>query len=448
MATLNSLKRVEVFPSNRANNSNIWSYKDGNPTLVFNFGVQDLYLLSNTLRLNFRYRVRTDTETVPGVPEYPTNNLAGGIENVLNNEMVNVCSAISSITLANSSNQVLEYVRSYPRLLASLIPAGASWGDFSTYLQQYFGATANVANAGQAANHEQEVSMPLMCGMFLNGEAIPIGLNGTAGLQIRITLSPSIEANYGANAQGSYFQLVNPSLTCALGVPESGSLPKIAAMPYNSFSSFYNVVQNSDETHNINAGLSRVVSVINNFVPTAHIANNTQDGNRTQYLRNGATAAANGQICPITRYTTLRAGLKFPYQFTVDEQQNLAGNSSTAPAFQGTNYPAQLQRNFLSAVKPLSQTTETICGLVSENALSTGANIELNPYNTAGQSITGVGCRYDQLGTGAGADFKTRTYAHRLQSRLDGNSPNSVYTFMLHKNMINYNNQGGISVAN
>ena len=416
MATLNSLKRVEVFPSNRANNSNTWSYKDGNPTLVFNFGVQDLYLLSNTLRLCFRYRVRTAAST-PTVPVYPANNAGGDV--VLNNEMMNVCSAISSITLANSSNQVLEYVRSYPRLLASLVPAGASWGDFSTYLQQYFGATSNTGNAGQVANHEQEVSMPLMCGMFLNGEAIPIGINGTAGLQIRITLSPSIEANYGANAEGSYYELVNPSLTCALGVPEGGALPAISAMPYNSFSSFYNVVQNSDETHNINAGLSRVVSVMNNFVPTAHIANNTMDGNRTQYLRNGATNVSDGDVAPITRYTTLRAGLKFPYQFTVDEGQNLAGTSATA--YTGTNYPAQLQRNFLSSIKPLSQTKETICGLVSEQALSTGANVGLNPYNSAGQSITGTGCRYDQLGTGAGADFKTRTYSHRFQSKLNGN---------------------------
>ena len=134
MAQLNSLKRVEIFPSNRANNSNTWSYRDGDPTLVFNFGVQDLYLLSSTLKLNFRYRVRT----ADGV--YPDNNDTGAPISILNNEMVGACSAISSITLANSSNQVLEYVRSYPRLLASLIPAGSSWGDYSTYLQQYFGA--------------------------------------------------------------------------------------------------------------------------------------------------------------------------------------------------------------------------------------------------------------------------------------------------------------------
>ena len=40
MATINSIKRVEIFPSNRASADNTWSYKDGNPTLTFNFGVQ------------------------------------------------------------------------------------------------------------------------------------------------------------------------------------------------------------------------------------------------------------------------------------------------------------------------------------------------------------------------------------------------------------------------
>ena len=108
-------------------------------------------------------------------------------------------------------------------------------------------------------NHDFEVSAPLLCGMFLMGEPIPLGLNGTGGLQIKLQLAPSIEANFGADAAGSYYEIENPSLTCALGVPVGGKLPKISALPYLSYSSFYGVLNNGDETHNINCGLASVL---------------------------------------------------------------------------------------------------------------------------------------------------------------------------------------------
>ena len=57
MANINSIKRVEIFPSNRATANNTWSYKDGNPTLVYNFGVQNAYLMSDTLRINFTLKL-------------------------------------------------------------------------------------------------------------------------------------------------------------------------------------------------------------------------------------------------------------------------------------------------------------------------------------------------------------------------------------------------------
>jgi len=454
MAQINSLKRVEIFPSNRANNSNTWSYKDGNPTLVFNFGVQDAYVLSNTLRLQFQYRIRQADTSVPD-----NLGVGGGPTSVVSqNCFVGAMAAIDTITIANANNQVLEYVRNYPKLVSSLLSAGSSFEDYGTYLTQYFGVKGGNAVAQLLVDmNRRNVSAPLLCGMFLNGEAIPIGVNGTAGLQVRLTLSPSIEANrVGAigNA-GSYYEIINPSLTCALGMPEGGTLPKIDAMSYNSFSTFYGVVANSDETHNINCGLSRVVSVFSNFILTGAVANYLVDSNRMSSTFAQGTPTA-FDPCPITRYTTLRGGLKFPYQFSVNETKMAKG---VAPTFVGSGTPAQLTRNNASAIKPLSQTMDTLRGYDS-NAFSGAGFRGIYPYsegaggkgrrchNSEAFSVGGVGARYDQLGTGAGADFKTRTFSHRFQSKLEDGTPNSVYTFMLHKNMISYNNQGGISVSN
>ena len=106
-----------------------------------------------------------------------------------------------------------------------------------------------------------------------------------------------------------------------MGVPEGGVLPKISSFPYLSYSAYYNVLNTGDETHNLNLGLSSVLSIFSNFIPTQNIANNTEDGNATPNLLNAPYASTDE--APITRYTTLRGGLQYPYQFAVDETKKL-----------------------------------------------------------------------------------------------------------------------------
>ena len=442
MATINQIKRVEIFPSNRATASNTWSYKEGNPTCTFRFGVQDMYLLSSTLRLNFTLKLLT----AGGAPPNNDAQNGGAAIEVRQNNKIAAMAAIQNITISNSLNQNLEYVRNYPRLLASLIPARANFEDYTTILGQQFGATSNQEAQGMIDNFDVQVSAPLLCGMFMMGDAIPLGMNGTGGLQISLQLSPSIESNFGANAAGSYYQIVNPTLTCALGVPEGGVLPPIQGLPYLSYSSYYGVLNNGDETHNINCGLSSVLNTFSNFVPTKNIANSTIDGNATPDLRNSPYAA--GDTAPISRYTTLRSGLKFPYQFAVDETRNI---STTATGAFTSNFESQLTRNFLSSISaPIKDLAQTLTGNISEatQAAPDATSVFSQNFNSAGENVIGVGARYDQLGVGDGANFKNRAFSHRFQSALNGVSPNSVYTFMLHKNMISFNDAGGIAVSN
>jgi len=390
MATINSIKRVEIFPSNRSSTTNSWSYRDGNPTLVFNFGVQDMYLMSDTLRLNFKLRL--NTSAIPTT--FPNNNNAtgaGAVEVLLNNK-IGAMSVFQNITISNAQNQNLEYVRNFSRLLASLIPARANFGDYSTILQQHFGATSNKQAQGMICNNYMEVSAPLMCGMFLMGDPIPLGMNGTGGLQIKLQLTPSIEANYGAQGPGSYYSIEDPSITCAMGVPAGGTLPRISAYPYLNYSSYYGVLNNSDETHNIQMNLSSVLSVFNNFVPTQFIANNTQDGNATLQLQNSVAGPA-FQEAPINRYTTLRGGMKYPYQFSVDERRNI---TIGATGVQVSTNQAQLIRNFLSSISsPIKDLNSTLTGNISENTQAAGPllPIEDQHYNSQGENVIGVGTR-------------------------------------------------------
>ena len=333
MATITSIKRVEIFPSNRASADNTWSYRNGNPTLEFKFSVQDRYLLSDTLRLNFTLRLKTALNVAPN---NDAQNGGAAVEVRLNCK-IGAMACFQNITISNANNQTLEFVRNFPKLLASLIPARANFEDYSTIIQQQFGAMSNQEAEGMLNNHDSQVSSPILCGIFLQGDPIPLGMNGTGGLSIRLQMSPSIEALYGANAAGSYYEIVNPSLTCAMGNPPGGTLPKISSYPYLAYNSYYNVLNNGDENHNINMGLRSVLNVFSNFVPTEWIANNIEDGNATPNLRNSPYAVAND--APIQRYTTLRSGQKFPYQFAVDETSNITNVGGVAQATSCLLYP-------------------------------------------------------------------------------------------------------------
>ena len=450
MATINAIKRIQVFPSNRSTPNNTWSYKDGANTLVFNFGVQDHYLMTDTIRLNFTLKLFDSAGVRPNNDDQQNTGVAGDVRQ---NDKISAMSCFQNITIGNSLNQNLEYVRNYPRLLASLIPARANYEDYSTILTQQFGATSNKESQGMINNNDIQVSAPILCGMFLMGEAIPLGASGTgtSGMEIKFQLSPSIESNFGLQGAGSYYEIINPSITCALGVPPAGKLPPIQNLPYLSYSSFYGTLNNGDETHNLNIGLSSVLNSFSNFIPVVHIANNTEDGNATPDLLN-APYAPQTNNAPISRYTTLRGGLKFPYEFTVDEDRNIvtdaAGNFVS-------NFKSQLARNFLSSISsPISTLSQTLTGNISE---ATQAAPNLGPpgagqllrqnFNSQGENVIGVGCRYDQLGVASGANFKNRAFSHRFQSGLDGISSNAVYSFFLHKNMISFGG-GGIAVAN
>ena len=282
MSNLDRVIKVEVFPQNRSGTNNIYAYRDGNPILNFQIsGPVDQYLLSHTLRLNATFRLQTAAGVFPNNDDQG----GGGAVECRVNDKIGAAAAISNITLTNAQNQTLEYVRHYPRLLASLIPARANFGDYATSLQQQFAACGNIGAEGMFNNNDFQISMPIMAGLFLMGDQIPMGYRGTGGLNLKIQLSPSIETNFGADAAGSYWQIINPSLTFSMGIPKGGMLPPIQNYPYLSYSSYYGVLNNSDETHNINCGLSSVLTTFSNFVPTAYIANNVLDGNQTTALK-------------------------------------------------------------------------------------------------------------------------------------------------------------------
>jgi len=462
---ISSIKKFEIAPMNQSSGAATFSYTNGNPLVQFQVGAADLYLMSSTLRLNFRLQLKDGNGNAPN----NNNQAGGGVREVLINNKVGVASVIDNITITNLQNNVLEYCRSYPRLLATMIASGASFQDYTTYLSQQFGATSNkevqgrVCNTSGAANRSFiEVSMPLLCGVFLNGENIPLSFeNGTGGMVINLQLAPSIQALFGAQAESvnSQYELSRVSLSGSYGVPEGGRLPPIKAIPFSAFQSFYSVINNGDNTQQISPSLSAVVSTFTNFVPTEHISNYAQDAYKTTPLLNKSSAAGTPQtnLAPINGVDFVRSGIKYPLQFKVDENNVVIRNTAAANnnQYAGSTFEAQRQLYFQSALRPLRNTTSCLAGANSEGlSIANGDNHHnsVSGLSTAitsngFQNVYGVGVRYDALGNGSSASFKGRPFSMRIQSKLDGNSPMSAYTFFLHRGMLNFDDNGVISVS-
>lgn len=462
---ISSIKKFEIAPMNQSSGAATFSYTNGNPLVQFQIGAADLYLMSSSLRLNFRLQLKD------GNGARPNNNdqTGAGNQEVLINSKVGVASVLDNITITNLSNNVLEYCRSYPRLLATMIPSGSGFQDYTTYLSQQFGASSNIevqgryCNTAGSARSFIEVSMPLLCGVFLNGENIPLSFdNGTGGMVINLQLAPSIQALYGQTAAtvNSQYELSRVSLSGSYGVPEGGRLPPIKALPFSAFQNFYSVINNGDNTQQISPSLSAVISTFTNFVPTENISNYAHDAYNTTPLLNKSSAAGTPQVnlAPIQGVDFVRSGIKYPLQFKVDENNVVLRNTAAANnnQYSGSAFEAQRQMYFQSALRPLRNTVSALGGANSEGLSIANGDTHHNSVSNDNtgvgepgfQNVYGVGVRYDALGNGSSASFKGRPFSMRIQSKLDGNSPMSAYTFFLHRGMLNFDDNGVISVSN
>ena len=455
---VSSLRRFEIAPMNQSSGSSSFSYREGSPLIQFEIGEADLYLMSHTLRMNFELELTTGA----GPGNFPNNNVqdpGNPDAQVLLNNKIGVAGCIENITISNLQNNTLEYCRAYPRLLASLIPGGAGFGDYQGYLTQTFGATSNRQVEGRMCNRKMEVSMPLMVGMFLNGENIPLSFrSGTGGLRISIMLSPSIQALFGSTpalTNNSFYTLKKISLTGQYGIPMGGVLPPIKSLGFSAYQNFYSVINTNDNTQQISPSLSAVVSQFTNFVPTTHISSYAEDGYKTTPLLNttGVLGSAQDLVAPCDGISFLRAGTQFPLRFKIDSRL-LVVRDPAAPGgdvFAGSGFDAQRQLYYQGALRPLRRTTMCLAGANSEGLSIANGDVNHNSTTDIGnngqQNCYGIGCRYDAMGNGSTANFKAQPFSMRLQSRLNGISPMSAYTYFLHRGVINYDGNGIVSIS-
>jgi hypothetical protein len=458
MATIDNVEKAEIFPINPPSNGR-YSFKNGFPIIQFQIANQDKFLNATTLRLNGTLRLQGPGASSGNlVPPTNTSGGAAATNGIALNQRVGIPSVLQQITLATQSNQTLEVVRSYGRYLASVMAVTHSASDFDTANTIGNPASASRSfNSALQVNNDVSFSIPLRTGLLQSGSPLPLGNNGLRGMLINLELAPDAHVISGYStfdatgaetkqlfnpiSTGAFYELADLSLTYDLLVPdESGrqkmSAPATGQFLYNSISQLYGVLNSSDQTQNYNLGTANTLSVFHNFIPTTQINNYAADGFSTGRLKN-SNGGAFDVDANLNRVTFIRGGSKFPLDFALDVEKEA----------QEDRPQTELEQRFIDSIKPLPSFNHSLVSLNTQNKIGDDIGFQLEPTprndNTLAEPapVFGAGVNLDPL-TRVGVDFKNTNYGIRLESNLDGNSPNSIYTYVVAKNVLTYSPNG------
>ena len=214
------------------------------------------------------------------------------------------------------------------------------------------------------------------------------------------------------------------------------SAPATGQFVYNSISQLYGVLNSSDQTQNYNLGTANTLSVFHNFIPTTQINNYAADGFSTGRLKN-SNGGAFDQDANIRRVSFIRGGSKFPLDYALDVEDEAIENRPQT----------ELDQRFIDSIKPLPSYNHSLVSLNTNNGVGDDIGFQNVPTprndNTLAEqkAVFGAGINMDPL-TRVGVDFKNTNYGLRIESALDGNSPNSVYTYVVAKNVLTYSPNG------
>ena len=429
------IEKAEIYPQN---SMATYSFKDGSPIIEFLLTpVQNKLIDPTTLRLNFT--VKCGYGTGAGY-RYVNNQVAygalagdtGDSTGSFNNR-VGVVSLIDSLKISTIQNQVIEEVRNYSRLNATLIPVQNSISKYKNVIPHKYQSYGNRFAQGLRNNSPMSCAMPLRAGILNTPQ--PINVNSYGGIKISINLSPDsfvfncddayngVGGNNDAGNGKVYYQIIDPTLTFNYMVMNQPIPITQVNLQYPAYNSYQQVIHSSDNQSTLNLNLQSVRTSFQNFIPSNWINNQLEDSLGTLKIRN-SNAGAYDEKVNITEVSHLRNGLKFPKQFSTDERAVVAfGGNQT-----------HMLRDFITSVKSIELIKSSLLSCGTQQVGQRGS--EISVYNQGDKEesngeIFGIGNRYDNLSIGSGAEFKNSSYSVRIVSNLDGNSPNSTFTFTL-----------------
>lgn len=456
MSSLNivDVERFEILPNNQPAN-NTYSFRGGNPIISINIPAQNKLLKPSSVRINGRLRIQTAAGALPD-----SNNLKGaGATNITTSSRVGVSAFFQNVNVSSeATNQSLESIRQYGRLVNHILSNTHSPDDFMSEKSNTSLMTAEQTSTNNLYSNDVDFSVPLYCGLFMGGNNIPLGQNGVNGLTINLELASDNQALFGTQAAvgaGAFYEISNISLSGDLLIPDAQGLQQMATMSsgafqFNSYSSLYSVINSSDSTQTYNLANSNVLSVIHSFLPVSHSNNYAENSFANGELLNRDGAGAYNVAVQLNKVSFSRGGMKLGLDYEIDCQtQSSEGRPETQLNIQGLN----AMKSYKDSMKFLNQPQLDGFGgndlipafdKVAETAILAGSPLsgrQLTQEIDVGVRNFIIGLALDRV-SDVGVNFKGNSYSTRIQSSLDGNSPNAVFSYVLSKNTLQYSPQG------
>tara|TARA_R110002167_G_scaffold99770_1_gene261036 strand:- start:890 stop:1411 length:522 start_codon:yes stop_codon:yes gene_type:complete len=171
--------------------------------------------------------------------------------------------------------------------------------------------------------------------------------------------------------------------------------------------------------------------------------NVTTDGFSTGELKNTNANGVYDSTAKLNRVEYIRNGVKSPLDFEIQ---------TTIPSNQ--NRPKVEVIDNLKSAFNARDSPDCLISLNTEVGLKTKTDLDGRALRTISTVVTeaedepcfGLGINQDVL-TKVGRDFKSATFATRILSDLDGSSPNSLSTFVLNKNVLQFSPQGVVVMS-
>ena len=414
----------EIVPSNITSTGEL-SYHNGQPTIQFLLGEQERFLKPGTLRLVGEFTVWKTAGT-----------LSTEADGIRMNERLGVNSIIDQLTVfSQKSSQVMEHINHHNRMMSSYLSVTQSFDDFAghtyetslrfpNFKAQQLGVITNTQAAN--ANGKNEFCIPLVCGLFLGKEPIPLsGTWGVGGLRIEIQLAPDSnvlfsENNSATELLNAYYELSNVRLICETQVPAPDQLSQLMSQTtntfvYNSITSYYHTINSANANLNFNLALSKVLGAYMNVVPASHINNLTRDGLATLPFTN-----SDGTVAVVEQAVFTRGGERYPLQYNLDtvQKDNLTNRTMDS----------QLARNYINSVMGFAKVAR--CSVTPDNFKyfnMTDNYVEAKEVKDGG-SAWGLGIAYDTI-SDQGISFETVPFGVQLQLRLTTDSPQIIFLF-------------------
>ena len=447
---------LHITPSNVLSSGKI-SFKSGNPVIQFVIGEQDRLLLGNSIRLVGKVNFWTN-DNGTNIP-VTTDNLAW-------DGRIGMYNCIDQLVIkSQATHQVIEHIKNYNRMMASYIPTTTSVEDGLSHLSQsalitpaYEVAKKTIIDKQGAVLSPNSFALHLPCGLFNGTQGIPLsGNGGVGGLLIEIHLAPDNNALFDrkgsaqtSNLDRSFYELSDVYLACE-GVEDVRPPGQTSTFEYNSISSYFTSINSTNAIINFNLGLSRVLGIFMNFIPSHMINDFNYNGMATMPIQN-----LDDKKADIKQIVFTRGGQKYPFMYNLDlEQKDEPGQEMIDPQF--TRGGIDAIKGFMKTKRMINAPTNTrLKNRNAESFVSTGndytgadpgeAPKSTNNANKDGGDCYTLGVGFDQI-SNQGISFATESFGAQINLGLTSNLPHGVYMFCHAKNTLVFG-PGGVQVLN